>query len=274
MSESPIRIEKDKHIATVTLSQPEKMNAMDKSFFTAIKQAFESLDEDSSVRVIVLAAEGKHFSAGLDLKDTANILGGMEGDPARVRARLRHKILWLQSCFSALEACRQPIIAAIHGACVGAGVDLVAAADIRLASDDAWFSIKEVDIGIVADVGTLQRCTHLIPGGILRELALTGRKYTTPEALNHGFVNHSYANKDALIEAAQSLAAEIAAKSPLAVVGTKHIINHARDHTVHDGLDYVASWNAGHLIGEDLMKAATASLTKKTAVFDDLLDDE
>jgi len=269
-----LKIEINGPVAVVTLNQPDKLNTMDKGFFAEVGDSFRALDENMSVRVVVLAAEGKHFTAGLDLKGAPELLGMSEEDPGRVRARLNRKIAWIQEQFNAIEFCHQPVIAAIHGACIGGGVDLIAACDIRLATQDAWFSIKEIDVGIVADLGTLQRAASLMPGGILRELAYTGRKCTATEALSHGFINASYADKAALMEAATAMATTIAAKSPLAMAGTKRIINHARDNTVRDGLDYVATWNSAQLFGDDLMRAATASMTKQNPTFDDLLDDE
>ena len=272
MTYTSLTIEKADGIATVTLSRPEKLNTMNNAFFKDIGDAFAELDDDASVRAIVLCAEGRLFTAGLDLKEASATLGATDDDPARVRERLRRHTIWLQSTFSAIEDCRQPVIAAIHSCCIGGGIDLVTACDIRLASADAWFGIQEINVAIVADLGTLQRAGHILSQGILRELTYTGRKFLAEEALTHGFINRIHSDREATIEAAQEMAREIASKSPLAVAGAKHILNHAREHSVKDGLDYVAAWNSGQIIGEDLAKAGMAALAKQQAEFDDLLD--
>lgn len=264
----------DGPIATVTMNRPEKLNAMNGTMFREIGEAFRWIDVETDARAIVLAGNGKHFTAGLDLKESGAVLGTPEGDPARVREKLRRHILFLQDCFTALEECRAPVIAAIHGACLGGGIDLVSACDVRVCTADTWFSIQEINVAIVADVGTLQRAPYLLPNGILRELALTGRKFLAEEASKYGFVNAIEADRDAAIAKATSIAEEIASKSPLAVAGTKAILNHSRDHTIVDGLDYVATWNSGQLLGEDLMKAATAALTRETVEFSELLESD
>jgi len=259
-------------IATVVLNRPNKLNAMNGTMFREIGEAFKLLDQNPAVRVIILSAKGKHFTAGLDLKESANLLAFTEGDPARMREKLRRDILGLQACFTAIEDCRAPVIAAIHGLCLGGGIDLTAACDMRIAAADTKFAIQEVNVAIVADLGTLQRAPYLLPGGILKELALTGRHFSAEEASKYGFVNSIEVDQKAAITAAHKMASEIAAKSPLAVSGTKAILNHARDHSVKDGLDYVATWNSGQLLSEDLMKAGAAILTRETAEFADLAD--
>ncbi len=265
----------DGPVACVALNRPDKLNAMNGTMFSEIGEAFRWLGNKDGVRAVVLSANGKHFTAGLDLKESGSVLGqtggGAADDPARVREKLRRHILHLQDCFTALEDCRAPVIAAIHGACVGGGIDLISACDMRIASQDAWFAIQEINVAIVADVGTLQRAPYLLPQGILRELAMTGRKFKAEEASKYGFVNSIEADQATAIEAAMTLAREIASKSPLAVAGTKAVLNHSRDHTVRDGLDYVATWNSGQLLGEDLLKAATAALTRSDVEFSDIL---
>ena len=268
-----IDVKIDGPIAHVAMNRPDKLNAMNGAFFSEIGAAFRMLDNNPAVRAVVLSGNGKHFTAGLDLKESASVLGGASqtDDPARVREKLRRHILWLQDSFTAIDNCRAPVIAAIHGACVGGGIDLIAACDIRLASHDAWFAVQEINVAIVADLGTLQRAPYLLPLGILKELAFTGRKMTVEEAKSHGFINHVHADKAGTLDAALEMAQSIASKSPVAMAGTKAVLNHARDHTVSDGLDYVATWNSGMLLGEDLMKAATATLTRQNASFTDLL---
>jgi len=261
-------------IAHVALNRPNKLNAMNGTMFTEIGKAFRWLSDKEGVRAVVLSANGKHFTAGLDLKESGSVLGQNDGDPARVREKLRRHILHLQDCFTALEECRAPVIAAIHGACLGGGIDLISACDMRIASSDAWFAIQEINVAIVADVGTLQRAPYLLPNGILRELALTGRKFVVEEASKYGFVNSVENDRQAAIEAAMAMAKEIASKSPLAVAGTKAVLNHSRDHTIRDGLDYVATWNSGQLLGEDLMKAAMAALTRESVEFAELMESD
>ncbi|WP_417449919.1 crotonase/enoyl-CoA hydratase family protein [Kordiimonas sp.] len=267
MAYKTLEVTIENNIAHVAMNRPDKLNAMNGTFFAELGKTFKALDADPAVRAIVLSGNGKHFTAGLDLKESASVMGAAEGDPARVRDKLRRHILWLQDSFNAVDNCRIPVIAAIHGACVGGGIDLIAACDIRIASSDAWFSIQEINVAIVADLGTLQRAPYLLPLGILKELAYTGRKMPASEAKGLGFVNHVHDDKDMTLKAAFDIAGQIAGKSPLAVSGTKAVLNHARDHTVADGLDYVATWNSGMLLGEDLMKAASAALTRQHAEF-------
>ena len=188
---------------------------------------------------------------------------------ARTRENLRNLILDLQDTLTSLERCRKPVLAAIHGACVGGGVDLIACADMRYCAAGTYFSVKEVDLGMVADVGSLQRLPRLIGEGMVRELAYTGRKLGAAEAGQIGLVNRVFDSPEALLEGVMQLARAIAAKSPLAIRGTKDMLNHARDHSVADGLDRVATWNAAMLLSEDLQAAIRAGLTKQAPTFRD-----
>jgi enoyl-CoA hydratase/carnithine racemase len=259
----------DGGVATVTLARPDRLNAMDGAFFTELRALFEALSDDGSVRAIVLAAEGRHFTAGLDLDWAAATLRPGR-DPGRHAEQQRRFIAGLQAAFDAVEAARQPVIAAIHGGCIGGGVDLACACDLRVATADAWFQIAEVDVAIAADLGTLQRLPHLIPGGIVRELALTGRRMPADEAARWGLVNRVAADRDAALAAATDLAREIAAKSPMAVVGTKLSLNYSRGRTIADGLAQVGMWNAATLANADMAEVAGARAAKRAAVFDDL----
>lgn len=256
-------------VATVTLNRPDRLNAMNHQFFADIKAVFEWLSDQTEVRVAILKGAGRHFTAGLDLKENSGFLVQGDEDPARVRERLYRHVKWLQSTMSVLEKCPFPVIAAIHGACIGGGVDLSAAADIRLASSDAYFCVQEIEVGIVADLGTLQRLPKLIPYGVVTELAYTGRRYPVEEAAGHGYVNTVLPDQEALYAHADRLAKDIAAKSPLTITGIKRTLLHARDHSVDEGLDFVTGWNSGMLMGEDLMKATQATLTKTRAEFKD-----
>ena len=258
-------------VAHVELARPDKLNAMDKEMFAAIGEAFRRLGLDPAVRAILLSARGRHFTAGLDL-DYASRQFAANADPARAaEARLRH-IAWLQDCFSALEAARAPVIAVVHGGCIGAGVDLAAACDLRVASADAFFQVAEVDVAITADLGTLQRLGYLIPQGVLRELAFTGRRLGAEEAARYGFVNRLEPDREAALAAGLALARTVAAKSPLAVAGAKQSLNHSRGRPVEAGLRDVALWNAATLAGVDLGEAVRARLEKSEPRFGPLED--
>jgi enoyl-CoA hydratase len=255
-------------VAQVRFSRPEKANALSRTGWDELRQVFGEISRQDEARVAVLSGEGKHFSSGIDLAllmEAGQISGnGCEG---RKREQLRAFILHLQSCIDAIAQCRKPVIAAIHGGCIGGAVDIVAACDMRYCTEDAYFCIKEIDMGMVADLGTLQRLPKLIPDGMAREMAYTGRKVFGPEALRVGLVNRTYPDAAALMEGTGEIAALIASKSPLSIRGTKEMLNYTRDHSVADSLNYMAAWNAGMLISEDLAAAFQASLTKREAVF-------
>ena len=256
-------------VAHVELARPDKFNAMDKEMFEGIGDAFRALGRDPAVRAILLSGQGRHFTAGLDL-DYASRQFPPSPDAGRAaEARLRH-IEWLQDSFSAVEQARAPVIAAVHGGCIGAGVDLAAACDLRIASGDGFFQIAEVDVAITADLGTLQRLGYLLPQGVLRELTFTGRRMGAEEAARYGLVNQLAANRDAAIAAGLALARTIAAKSPLAVAGAKKSLNHSRGRPVEEGLRDVALWNAATLVSADLGEAIRSRIEKRTAEFPDL----
>ena len=258
-------------VARVELARPDKLNAMDKDMFAAIGETFRALGRDPEVRAILLAGQGRHFTAGLDLEYASRQFPPSD-DPGRAaEARLRH-IEWLQDAFSALEQARAPVIAVVHGGCVGAGVDLVAACDIRVASADAFFQIAEVDVAITADLGTLQRLGYLIPHGLLRELTFTGRRLGADEAARVGLVNRLAADRESAIAAGLDLACAIAAKSPLAVAGAKRSLNHSRGRPVEEGLRDVAYWNAATLVSADLTEAIRARLAKDEPKFGPLAE--
>ncbi|MDY0106672.1 enoyl-CoA hydratase [Paenacidovorax caeni] len=258
------------HIATVRLNRPEKANAMNATMWQEIRQAFQWVDETPEARVAVLQAEGKYFTAGIDLQMMMG-LGAQVADDCegRQREKLRRVILDLQDTLTSLERCRKPVLAAIHGGCIGGGIDLITCADMRYASEDASFTIKEIDIGMVADVGTLQRLPKLIGQGITRELAYTGRVFGAQEAREIGLLNRVFATREALYEGVQAIAASIAAKSPLSIRGTKEMLNYARDHSVADSLNYIATWNAAMLQSKDLVAAMTASMARQVPQFKD-----
>lgn len=266
-----IHVTRDDNVALVELARPDRLNAMDGDMFAAIGETFRTLGTDPAVRAIVLAAQGRHFTAGIDLEYVGSQFPPVTDAGRAAEARFRH-IEWLQALFTAVEQARVPVIAAVHGACVGAGVDLIAACDIRVAATDAYFQIAEVDVAITADLGTLQRLGYLIPHGIVRELTYTGRKLGAEEAARIGLVNGLAADRDAALEAAMDLARTIAAKSPLAVAGAKRSLNYSRGRTVEEGLRDVALWNAGTLLSADLGAAVQARLTKQVPAFGPLDD--
>ena len=258
-------------VAQVELARPGKLNAMDRDMFEAVGEAFRSLGRDPAVRAILLSGQGKHFTAGLDL-EYASSQFPPSNDPGRAaEARLRH-IEWLQDAFSAVEAARPPVVAVIHGGCIGAGVDLASACDLRIAAADAFFQVAEVDVAITADLGTLQRLGYLIPHGVLRELTFTGRRMPADEAARYGLVNRIEPDRDTALAAGLELARAIAAKSPLAVAGAKRSLNHSRGRPVEEGLRDVALWNAAALVSADLTEAVQARLARKEPSFGPLAD--
>jgi enoyl-CoA hydratase len=255
-------------VATVSLNRPDKANAMNLAMWRELQVAFEWLDGEPSVRVVILAGNGKHFCAGLDLGMFGS-LHGSSSEPARRSEHLRLTILGLQDNLSAIEKCRKPVLAAIHNTCIGGGVDMTCCCDMRYATEDAHFSIKEIDIGMTADVGTLQRLPKLIPDGVVRELAYTGRSMGAREACDVGFINRVFVDRQTMMEEVTGIARNIAGKSPLAVRGSKEMILYSRDHSVRDGLDRVATWNAGMMSSADLQEGMQAQMEKRAALFGD-----
>ena len=265
---STLRVTLEQHIATVTLNRADKANAMNAAMWQEIRQAFEWVDRTPEVRVAVLQAEGKLFCSGIDLQMMMSMPAQIADDcEGRQREKLRRVILDLQDTLTSLERCRKPVLAAIHGPCIGGGVDLVVCADMRYASSEASFCIKEIDLGMVADVGTLQRLPKLVGQGITRELAYTGRTLGAAEAQQIGLVNRVFDSRAALYAGVQEIARQIAAKSPLSIRGSKEMLNYARDHSVADGLNHVATWNAAMLQSDDLMAAMVAGMSKQTPEF-------
>lgn len=260
----------DGAVATIALNRPDKGNALDLPMWHELRQAMRWLDETPEARVGVLTGHGNHFCTGIDLAALASVSAKI-ADPCdgRAREKLRNLVLELQDAFTAIERCRKPVIAAIHGACIGGGVDLVTACDLRYCAADAVFSVREIDLGMTADVGTLQRLPKLVGEGMARELAYTGRTVDGAEAQALRLVNRCFATKSELLAGVREIAAAIAAKSPLAIRGTKEMITYARDHTVADALNYVATWNAAMLLSADLPEAMTAAREKRAPEFRD-----
>jgi enoyl-CoA hydratase len=257
------------NIAHVQINRPEKINSMNAAFWSEIVEIFQWIDDTDEVRVVVLSGNGKHFSSGIDLMMLAGVANELGKDVGRNARLLRRKILTLQASFNAVDNCRKPVLAAIQGYCLGGAIDLIAACDMRYAAEDAQFSIKEIDIGMAADVGTLQRLPRIIGDGMLRELAYTGRTVEAAEAREIGLVNRVFETHDTLLAGVMDIARAIAAKSPVAVRGTKEMIRYMRDHRVDDGLEYVATWNAAMLQSADLRVAMMAHMNKQNPEFAD-----
>jgi enoyl-CoA hydratase len=270
MQYETLSVSLENHIATVCLNRPEKANAMSAAMWQEIRQAFQWVDVTPEARVAVLRGEGKYFTAGIDLQMMMGLGPQIQNEcDGRTREALRRVILDLQDTLTSLERCRKPVLAAIHGGCIGGGIDLITCADMRYCSTDAYFTIKEIDIGMTADVGTLQRLPKLVGEGIVRELAYTGRSFDAQEAKNIGLVNRLFDSREALYAGVHEIAATIAAKSPLSIRGTKEMITYVRDHSVADSLNYIATWNAAMLMSQDLTEAMTANMAKKAPSFKD-----
>ncbi|MBC7678410.1 MAG: crotonase/enoyl-CoA hydratase family protein [Pseudorhodobacter sp.] len=258
-------------IAHVRLSRPDELNTMVREFWSELPEIVTGISDEGSARVVVISSTGRHFSAGMDL---SVFTGGdlhPDAELGRRQARMRSSAKALQWSFTALEKARVPVLAAVQGGCIGGAVDLVTACDLRYASADAFFTVMEINIGMTADVGTLQRLGTIVPEGVARELAFTGRRMSAQRAYQVGLVQEVYADHEALLAGVLDTAREIAGKSPLAVWGTKVAMNYARDHGVDDALDQIATWQAGMFQQPDMLEAFTAKAEKRDPVFPDLL---
>ena len=259
-------------VAHVRLSRPDELNTMTPDFWRELPEIVTRISDDASARVVVISSTGKHFSAGMDLSVfLGGELGAPEAEAGRRHARLRSNAKILQWSFTALEKARVPVIAAVQGGVIGGAVDLVTACDLRYASADAFFCVQEINIGMTADVGTLQRLGKVVHEGFAREMAYTGRRYPAGRAYEEGLVQQVYPDQQTMLEGVLETAREIAAKSPLAVWGTKVAMNYARDHSVDDGLEQIATWQSGMFQPDDMMEAFAAKSEKREAVFPELL---
>jgi enoyl-CoA hydratase len=264
MESTHFKVEIEAHVAWLTMNRPEKRNTMGTVFFKELSEHLEKLDQNTDVRAVVIKAEGKSFTAGTDLEEAGSLLSGQAADQ---REATRRNIMSLQKSITNIERCSKPVIAAIHSHCIGGGIDLISACDIRIATRDAVFSIRETPMGIIADLGTLQRLPYIIGHGWFRELALTGRNFTAEEALQMGLITRICDTRDTLYTEAQKLADGVADCPPLTVQGTKEVILYSRDNGIDAGLQYVAQKNAAALPSEDVVEAVTAFMEKRKPVF-------
>jgi enoyl-CoA hydratase len=264
-----LSIDRSGHVAEVTLLGPGKGNAMGPDFWRELPRVFDELDADPEVRAVVLTGSGEHFSYGLDLPAMMPSFSAVLGEDslAAPRTRFRDDLRAMQSAVDSIANCRKPVVAAVAGWCIGGGVDVAAAADVRLAAADARFSVREVRVAMVADLGSLQRLSGIVGEGHLRELALTGKDVDARRAERMGLVNDVYDDRDAVLAAASELAAEIAANPPLVVQGVKNVLDEQRRPRVEAGLRYVAAWNSAFLPSKDLGEAAQAFFGKRPPEF-------
>lgn len=252
-----IEVERAGHVGHLWLNRPEKLNALSDDMWTDIPAAVEELDADDAVRVIVLAGRGKAFTVGIDVGLLAS-LRPPGPSPAAVSGAVYASVRRLQGTVTSLARAAKPVIAAVHGYCLGAGANLISACDIRLASADAVFSIRETKMGLVADVGALQRLPAIVGDGVTVEMALTGSDYPASWALEKGLVTRVYEDPETLLSGADDLAEVISSNSPLVTQGVKRIIQANDGRTTDQALDFVAQWNAAYLLSNDLTEAMSA----------------
>ncbi len=275
MASTCFDIQVSDHIAHVILNRPDELNSMNAAFWGELPAIINDLDRGARARVIVLSSTGRHFTAGMDLSVFSGGGGGLLGGEGVKELGRQRAVLWstvqhLQDSFTALERCRVPVLAAVQGGCIGGGIDMICAADARYASADAFFCVQEINIGMTADVGTLQRLPKLIPEGIAREWAYTGDRIPAARAAEVGFVNQVFEDHAALLDGVLEIAGRIASRSPLAIWGTKEMLNYSRDHSVADGLRHIAGWQTGMFQPADMMESFAAKAEGRAPNFDEL----
>ncbi|HVB19595.1 MAG TPA: crotonase/enoyl-CoA hydratase family protein [Acidimicrobiales bacterium] len=270
-SSEVITLEIDEHVATIWLDRPEARNALGRAFWRDLPRAARVIEEDSRVRVVVVAAKGRDFTVGLDLKEMGGALGGEAASAASRAASAKvtfQAVRDMQDAVTSLAKLRVPVIAAVHGYCIGGGIDVISACDIRLGTTNSLYSVRETKVAIVADLGTLQRLPRIISAGYVAELAYTGKDVSAGRAAQIGLLNHAV-GEDAseVLDAAYELAREIAANSPLAVEGTKAVLAANDGATIDEGLEFVARWNTMYLQSNDLREAMSAFLERRAPKF-------
>ncbi len=260
-------------IAHVMMSRGAELNTFTPQAWIDLPRIIKEIDRNARARVIVFSSTGKHFTAGMDLAvfTRPDGLTGSKADPHLRAEKFRADLATLQEAFTCLDQARIPVIAAVQGGCIGAGVDMVSACDMRFATKDAFFCIQEINIGMTADVGTFPRLCKLMPEGWVRQIAYTGERLPADRAKQLGLVNEVFDTHAAMLDHVTGIAREIASKNPLAVTGSKAMINYARDHSTADALDYIGVWNAGMLSGAHMKEAFTAKTEKREPTFPDLL---
>ncbi|GAA5316682.1 MAG: crotonase/enoyl-CoA hydratase family protein [Candidatus Pelagadaptatus aseana] len=258
-------------IAHIRLNQPDTYNTFTPALWVELPKAVKTISDEAQARVIVLSSTGKHFCAGMDLAVFTSGVIDVDFELARKHENLRRLVLQLQQCFNELEESRVPVLVATQGGCIGAGLDMICAADSRYCTKDAFFSIEESKLGMTADVGTLQRLPKLIPQGIVRELAFTGRRFMADEALEAGLVNKVFDTQEAMLDYVMGVAQQIATNSPMAITGCKAMLNYSRDHSVADSLSYMATWQSGmYQPQNDMFESFAAKAEKRAPNFQEI----
>lgn len=278
MESTCFRVEHVGKVAHLILNRPDELNTMTRQFWGELPAIVGELDAAGETRAIVISSTGKHFSAGMDLAvftggDGGGDLAGSGSAPreeGRRRGALRQLVMVLQESFTSLERARMPVLAAVQGGCIGGAVDMVSACDMRYCSADAFFVVQEINLGMTADVGTLQRLPRIIAPGVAREMAYRGNRMPAQRALEVGLVNQVFDTHDELVAGVLDIATEIASKSPLAIWGTKEVLNYARDHSVADSLEHMATWQSGMFHPGDMIETFTAKAEGREPAFDDL----
>jgi enoyl-CoA hydratase len=271
MEYSTIKLTIDAAIAHLQLVRPDSYNTLNRAFWREWAQALEEVQQAEDIRVLVISSSGKHFCAGMDLEIFSNPDPRLfSGEPARRGEFVRRLVLELQECFTQLEKLRMPVLAAVQGGCIGGALDLICACDSRYCTEDAFFTIKETAVGMTADLGTLQRLPSIINTGLARELAYTARKMDAKEAFSSGLVNQVFIDTDSMLKAVMETARQIASNSPVAVMGSKLMLNYARDHSVADSLEYMATWQAGMFQQADILESFAAQMQKRDTAFEPL----
>ena len=270
------KIEIKEKIAHIILNRPEKMNSMPPSFWSDLPEIINEIDNDALARVIVISSTGKHFSAGMDLSvfgnaDPSQKKEKPKTDPGRQKASFYKNLLKLQETFNCIDNSRIPVLMAIHGGCIGGAVDFASACDMRYCTEDAFFCIQEINIGMTADVGTFPRLPHLLPMGLVKELAFTGRRLFSKEAKEIGLVNNIFSSQEEMLREVMLIAKEITKKSPLAIWGSKEAINFTRGRTIEEGLNQIALWQSGMYNPQvDMKEALSSQMEDKEPEFEDL----
>ena len=270
----PFDVEVNNSIAHIRFNRPEKRNSMNEDFWKMFPKEVEELDDSGEIRALIVSSTGPHFSAGIDLSMFKDDIVESETDNeiGRSRGYFLQQLKFLQNAVSCLEAARFPVVTAVQGGCIGGGIDLITAADIRICTKDAFFLIEEINVGLAADIGTIQRLPKIIPAGIAREWTMLGEKVSADRAKEVGLVSSLHDSHEEMMKNAFEIAEKLASKTPLAMWVTKETLNYSRDHTVKESLENVALWNAATLHKEDVMSTMMSKMQKKKPEYRNLRD--